>query len=56
MTLKRREFINLSGMVAASGLVSGLSSFTASEKKKTSAVSLTYSEPISIKEKKAYNI
>lgn len=53
MTLKRRAFINLSGMVAASGLVSGLSSFTTSEKKIPSSLSLTDVEPISVKERQA---
>lgn len=51
MPLKRRAFINLSAAAAATGIVSGLSSFTVSEKKIPSAGSLADAEPISVKER-----
>jgi Xaa-Pro dipeptidase len=51
MTLKRREFINLSGLVAASGLISGLSSFTQKQNGNELASLLSDVEPISVKER-----
>jgi Xaa-Pro dipeptidase len=60
MTLKRREFINLSAIAAATGVVSGISSCTANEQTKEKKSTLgnlqsmtTDVVPISLKEREA---
>lgn len=55
MSLKRRDFINLSSIAAATGIVSGLSSFTNSGKRHDDKLrSMTDGvEPITVKEREA---
>ena len=54
MTLKRREFINLSTLAAATGVVSGFSSFTPPNKPTGKLQSMTTDvEPISVKERES---
>lgn len=51
MTLKRRAFINLSATVAATGIVSGLSSFTPAQKEIWLPLLAADAEPITVKER-----
>lgn len=51
MTLKRRAFINLSATVAATGIVSGLSSFTPAQKETPLPLLAADAEPITVKER-----